>query len=103
MTNDKKINLDEIDKLLELARIEIPQEEKENLSSGLNSILEYIQELEKIDTTDINIDKNENMLAPLRKDELFSKSENYRDILIDSFMEKENDKLKVSSILDKTK
>ncbi|MGB9680581.1 MAG: Asp-tRNA(Asn)/Glu-tRNA(Gln) amidotransferase subunit GatC [Minisyncoccia bacterium] len=44
------MEIKEIEHLLQLARIEITQEEKEKLSSDLENILNYVKQLEEINT-----------------------------------------------------
>jgi aspartyl-tRNA(Asn)/glutamyl-tRNA(Gln) amidotransferase subunit C len=45
--------MEEIDKLIELSRIECTEEEKSALQKDLSKILNYIEELKEIDTNDI--------------------------------------------------
>lgn len=47
------MNLEEIGHLLELARIDINQEEKIKLSSDLEEVLNYVQKLNEVKTDNI--------------------------------------------------
>ena len=87
-----KINKEEVRKVAELARLELNENEINNHAEQLEKILEYIKQLEEIDTKDvpcttraievINVfrkDKKQNFnskeelldLAPSREDEYF--------------------------------
>ena len=54
MTNkNKKITLEEVKKIAELARIEISVEEAEKFSGELSDVLEYVNRLSEVDTKSI--------------------------------------------------
>lgn len=65
-----KISRDQVVKVAKLASIPLSQEEEENYSRQLSKILEYVDQLNKVDTTDVeatfNTTDNKNVL---RKDE----------------------------------
>ena len=87
-----KITKEEVEKVAHLARLELSENEINNHSEQLEKILEYIKQLEKIDTNDVpcttraievinafrkdemkNSDCNEELLelGPLREDKYF--------------------------------
>ena len=87
-----KINKEEVEKVAHLARLELNENEISNHAEQLEKILEYIKQLEKIDTNDVpcttraievtnvfrkdekkNSDCSEELLAlgPSREDEYF--------------------------------
>ena len=87
-----KINKEEVKKVAHLARLELNENEINNHAEQLEKILEYIKQLEKIDTDDVpcttraievinvfrkdenkNFDSTEELLelAPSREDEYF--------------------------------
>ena len=87
-----KINKEEVRKVAELARLELNENEINNHAEQLEKILEYIKQLEEIDTNEVpcttraievinvfrkdeklNFDCNEELLdlAPSREDEYF--------------------------------
>ena len=87
-----KINKKEVRKVAELARLELNENEINNHAEQLEKILEYIKQLEEIDTNDVpcttraievinvfrkdkkqNFDSKEELLdlAPSREDEYF--------------------------------
>ena len=49
-----KINKDEVRKVAHLARLELNEDEINNHAAQLEKILEYIKQLEKIDTDEVN-------------------------------------------------
>ena len=49
----KKITKDEVKKVAHLARLELNEDEINNHSEQLEKILEYVKQLEKIDTKDV--------------------------------------------------
>jgi len=49
----KKITKDEVTKVAHLARLELNEDEINNHAEQLEKILEYIKQLEKIDTDDV--------------------------------------------------
>ena len=48
-----KITKDEVEKVAHLARLELNEDEINNHAEQLEKILEYIKQLEKIDTSDV--------------------------------------------------
>ncbi len=48
-----KINLAEVDHIAKLANLSFTEEEKQKFIGPLNSILEYVDQLNKLDTTGI--------------------------------------------------
>jgi len=49
-----KINKDEVEKVAHLARLELNENEINNHADQLEKILDYIRQLEKIDTDDVH-------------------------------------------------
>ncbi|MDH4128841.1 MAG: Asp-tRNA(Asn)/Glu-tRNA(Gln) amidotransferase subunit GatC [Spirochaetota bacterium] len=48
-----KITLEEIEKIATLARIALSNEEKEQLSNELTNILNYVEKINELDTTNV--------------------------------------------------
>jgi len=67
----KKINEELIDQLAHLARLEFDQQAKQNILNDLNRILDYIDQLNELDTSNIEpliyLTPNQNIL---REDEV---------------------------------
>ena len=47
------IEIKDVEHVAKLARLELTEEEKQKFSTQLNSILEYVNEMNEIDTTDV--------------------------------------------------
>jgi len=45
---ERMIKVEEIEKLAELSRIEVPEEEKKTLASDIEAILEYISQIQEV-------------------------------------------------------
>ena len=88
-----------IDHLLELCRIKISAQEKESLEKDLLKILEYVEMLDKIDTSKVSQQDLKSHKNVLRSDsaEIFKTAPLS---LIDQFLESENNYLKIPPIFD---
>jgi len=65
-----KINKDEVKKVAHLARLELNEDEINNHAEQLEKILEYIKQLEKIDTNDVpSTTRAIEVINKFRKDE----------------------------------
>ena len=65
-----KITKEEVKKVAHLARLELNEDEINNHAEQLEKILEYIKQLEKIDTSDVPITTRAiEVINVLRKDE----------------------------------
>ncbi|MDP3052961.1 MAG: Asp-tRNA(Asn)/Glu-tRNA(Gln) amidotransferase subunit GatC [bacterium] len=82
--------------LAELGRIELAESEKSKLLKDLQEILNYFQELEKVDTTDV-----EPMSGGTFQENIFrtdETKEGKNEKLAELFPEKENDFLKIPPV-----
>ena len=52
-TNEPKISLAEVEHVARLARLELGPEEKERMRGQLDTILGYIEQLQRVDTTGV--------------------------------------------------
>jgi aspartyl-tRNA(Asn)/glutamyl-tRNA(Gln) amidotransferase subunit C len=93
-----KIDKETIKKLMELVRMDISEEEKEGLLNDLNSILKYINQLNEIPTDDIELGLEIEKIF-LRDDIVWQKDKEDIIQLIDSFREKQDNKLKVPYVI----
>lgn len=48
-----EIDIQEIEKLIKLSRIECTEDDKKNLKSDLSKVLRYVEELDEVDTSDV--------------------------------------------------
>ena len=95
----KKISSDEVKKVAQLARLELNENEIQKHAEQLEKILEYINQLEKIDTDNIECTTRAIEVANvLRKDE----KKNYKnpEELLDLAPSRENKFFKVPKIIN---
>lgn len=96
------MEIKDIEKLAELAKIELSDIEKESLLKDLDNILDYVKQVESVDVPDVKenyINKNiwrEDLPASggLIKPSIFS-----RDLIVDQFPDSQDGFLKVKKIL----
>ena len=66
------VNIDTLNYLAKLAKLDLEEEEKEMLLIDLNNILTFVEQLKEVDTTNVEplifINENENVM---REDEIF--------------------------------
>ena len=94
----KRISNDEVKKVAELARLELNENEIHNHADQLEKILEYIKQLEKINTTNINCTTRAiEVVNVVRKDE--KKGYNNTEELLDLAPSRENNFFKVPKII----
>jgi aspartyl-tRNA(Asn)/glutamyl-tRNA(Gln) amidotransferase subunit C len=93
MTLTKK----EVEHLANLARIELSEKEKEVFTQELSSILDYIKELQKVDTQGVEpLSQVTDLVNVKRKDEV---SEDYAaNEILDSAPYQENGQVKIKSV-----
>ncbi len=94
---DEKI----IDYLSELSRIKIQESEKQKLVEDLNAVLDYVKQLQEVDTSLINLDEELLKIKTEGKDEFFISAENLdflNDDLIDGFYERKDKWLQIPPI-----
>ena len=93
-----KITRDEVKKVAHLARLELDQDEINKHAEQLEKILEYIKQLEKIDTNDVPCTTRAiEVINVFRKDE--KKNYDSTDDLIELGPSKEDKYFKVPKIL----
>ena len=93
-----KITKDEVKKVAHLARLELNEDEINNHAEQLEKILEYIKQLEKIDTNDVPCTTRAiEVINVFRKDE--KKNYDSTEELLDLGPSKEEKYFKVPKIL----
>ena len=94
-----KITKDEVNKVAHLARLELNDDEIINHAAQLEKILEYIKQLEKIDTDDVPCTTRAiEVFNVLRKDE--QKNSEYTEELLDLAPSREDKFFKVPKIIN---
>ncbi len=95
------INKKTLEKTAELAKIEIAAEKEEKLLKDLSEIINYFEELKKIDTSNVRpLSGGVLHFHAGRDDEKELKSEASSADLTDAFLEKENNFLKVPGVFE---
>ena len=93
-----KINKDEVKKVAHLARLELEEHEINNHAEQLEKILEYIKQLEKIDTDGVSSTTRAiEVINVLRKDE--KKNSDCKDELLELAPSREDKFFKVPKII----
>ena len=94
-----KLNKEEVRKVAELARLELNENEINTHAEQLEKILEYIKQLEKIDTNDVPCTTRAiEVINVLRKDE--KKNSDCNEELLELGPSRENKYYKVPKIMN---
>jgi len=96
------MNLEDIKKLAELARIDITEEEMAEIAKSFGSILEYVgqvQEINKMQGVEMKNKEDFFLHNVMRDDVVTNESGFYREKVISEMPESENEYLKVKQIL----
>jgi aspartyl-tRNA(Asn)/glutamyl-tRNA(Gln) amidotransferase subunit C len=92
------IDIDQVRKVANLARLELSETEEEQFTGQLNGILEYVQQLDELDTTDVPPTTRAIEVSNItRLDQLEVFTE--RESILDSAPDREADFFKVPKIL----
>jgi aspartyl-tRNA(Asn)/glutamyl-tRNA(Gln) amidotransferase subunit C len=90
------MEIKDVEKLAELAKIDLTAEEKVKLLSDMKEILDYVKQIESAEVSDVKInDTNKNVW---REDQLASRVFS-RDLIIKQFPDSQDGFLKVKKIL----
>ncbi|MCC7357447.1 Asp-tRNA(Asn)/Glu-tRNA(Gln) amidotransferase subunit GatC [Candidatus Uhrbacteria bacterium] len=79
------ITCEEVQKLAELARLELTEEEIKKTETDLDAILGYVQRLAQIDTTDSKPTAAEAMSEGWREDEAIPCDDRTRELIYSNF------------------
>lgn len=96
------ISKEQVEHMAKLARIELTDQEKEKFTKELSSILDYIDKLNKVDTSNIErVEQITGLEGVVRKDEVpkFKDAET-RNKILEEAPERKGDYIKVPKILD---
>ena len=89
----------EIDHLLELARIELSSQEKEKIALDLEKILDYVKQLQELDTNNVEPMTGGTLLQNIcREDKVNKQKENISKELKKSTSNLKNDYFKIPPI-----
>ena len=90
------MDIKDVEKLAEMARIELSEEEKKKILSDMGSILEYVKDIEKVEVGNVKLDYQRYNVW--REDELKPR-EFSRDLILKQFPHSQDGFLKVKKIL----
>jgi len=97
---NKKISLEEVKKIAELARIEVSPEEAEKFSGELSDVLGYIDQLSEVDTKSVEpISQITGLVNVVREDISEDFDEEMRRELVERARDKKEDYIKVKSVM----
>lgn len=96
-----KLTREEVDHLGRLARLALTDEEKERYATELSAILEYVEQLQEVDTTDVEPTSQVTGLEDVyREDVVRACDEETRKKIIAQFPERDGDLLKVPGVFE---
>ncbi|MSR84998.1 Asp-tRNA(Asn)/Glu-tRNA(Gln) amidotransferase subunit GatC [Candidatus Uhrbacteria bacterium] len=98
-----KLDLKEVKRLAELARLASSDAELEKMRDELGRILEYVTRLSNIDTAGIPETESDLMMLPSREDEAFPCDEATRQFILSNFPDRAGDALRVPAVFEKPK
>ena len=98
MKKADKLTKDKVEHVAKLARINISEEEKELYSSQLNSILEYINKLNEVETDNVSEATNMSGLKNVIREDVAISCTTYKN-LIEAAPESEMNMIKVKAVL----
>jgi len=89
----------EIDHLLQLARLNMSEEEKQKIAQDLNAILDYVNRLQQIDTTNVEPMNGGTFFDNvLREDEINISKEDYSEDLKNAAFKRNGDYFEIPPI-----
>ena len=95
-----RITSDDVRKVAKLCRLEIPDDDIEKYSNQLEGILEYIAQLERIDTLNVPpTTRAVEVVNVFREDNIVSSSSDVRDKILDQAPQREGEFFRVPKIL----
>ena len=95
-----RITSDDVRKVAKLCRLEIPEDDIEKYSNQLEGILEYIAQLERVDTLNVPpTTRAVEVVNVLREDTIVSSNSDVRDKILDLAPQREGEFFRVPKIL----
>lgn len=96
-----KLNREEVEHLGKLARLALTEEEKERYAVELSAILELVEQLQEVDTTEVEPTSQVTGLEDVyREDIVRGCGDEMRKKIIEQFPEREGDLLKVPGVFE---
>lgn len=91
---------EDIDKLANLSRIKVKEEEKEELANRIEAVLNYVSEISKVDTSDYAHAEAGDNRNVLRDDIVVPADEAVHDGILDNVPMRHGDLVKVQSMFE---
>jgi len=95
----EKITIKQVEDLAKLARVGISESEKISLSSDMNAILEYVKQLEEVDTSNLEPTSQVTGLTNITREDDMIKSVLTRNELLCNTPDTEDGFIKVKTVL----
>jgi len=92
----------DIDRLADLARLDLPVDQAEKLRGELDRILKYVDRLQKIKTEGV-AETSTAAQETLRSDAAFPVDEEERELILSDFPERAGDALQTPAVFEKPK
>jgi len=97
----EKLSVEQVKHIAKLARIELTNQEKEKFSKELSSILDYVGQLKKVNTKNIEVIKQITGLENMeREDESGVKNQELRKKILEQAPRRKGDYFQVPRILE---
>jgi len=97
----EKLSVEQVEHIAKLARIELTDQEKEKFSKELSSILDYVGQLKKVNTKNIELIKQITGLENVdREDESGVKNQELRKKILEQAPRRKEDYFQVPRILE---
>ena len=90
------MDIKDVENLAKLAKIEIREDEKKEILSDMEGILEYVKQIEEVEVDDI---KTEYDLTNVWREDEFKQRDFSKDLIISQFPDSKDGFLKVKKIL----
>ncbi len=97
------LSREEVQRLAQLTRIALSPEEETRMQAELGRVLEYVERLQRVDTTDVPETEIPARADGFREDVLRGADAASREVILTDFPDRTGDLLKVPAVFDKPK
>ena len=96
-----KLSQQEVEHVAKLARLDLTDQEKKTYAEQLSAVLDYISELDKVDTDDVEpTSQVTGLLNVMRDDEATAVDEPTRQQILKDVPDKDGDYIKVKGVFE---
>ena len=100
MEKAKKISIEEVEHIAELARIELSDAEKKEFAGQLSDVLGYVDQLKEVNTDNIEpVSQVTGLVNVTREDIVKDSDEKMRQGIIGNFPDSEDEYVKVKQVM----